>query len=156
MPSYRSNLEKDIAEDLKGMGARFEYEPLYIPFSRPKHYQPDFILPNGIVIEAKGYFRGRNRSQIRLVKETWPDLDIRFVFARPSNFIASAKQRRKREKRNRRKGKEPPNHTTYGDWCERRDIPWAELTVPLEWIQEEPNQASLDALEEIRQLPKNQ
>lgn len=134
---YRSKLEAGVGENLEGCGADFEYEPLYIPFSRPKHYQPDFILANGIVIEVKGYFKSSDRSKHLLVRDQYPDLDVRFVFARSNNRLS------KRSK------------TTYAQWCETKGFEYADTTVPLAWIKEDPNPDNLATLEHLRSLPKN-
>ena len=55
---YRSGLEDDISVDLKDRGVSFEYETLKIKWTllENKTYTPDFILPNGIIIESKGRF----------------------------------------------------------------------------------------------------
>ena len=43
-------------------------------------YKPDFILNNGIIVEAKGWFKPTDRVKHLLVQEQYPDLDIRFYF----------------------------------------------------------------------------
>ena len=55
---FRGTLEHGIAEDLKSKKAKFEYETIRIKWSYLTHrtYKPDFILSNGIIIEAKGFF----------------------------------------------------------------------------------------------------
>ena len=58
----------------------------YIQYEKPatKHkYTPDFVLPNGIIIEAKGIFEREDRQKHLLIKMQYPDLDIRFVFQNP-------------------------------------------------------------------------
>ena len=44
-------------------------------------YTPDFLLPNGIIIETKGRFTPEDRRKHLLIKKQHPDLDIRFVFS---------------------------------------------------------------------------
>jgi len=64
---YRSGLEDDIAKDLKDRGVEFEYETLRIDYLRPAkkaRYPPDFVLPNGIIIETKGTVRINNENCI--------------------------------------------------------------------------------------------
>jgi hypothetical protein len=113
------------------MDADFQYEPLSIPYSRPSRYTPDFILPNGIIIEVKGFFKSADRSKHLLIQEQWPQLDIRFVFGRSSNKIGKKSK------------------TTYAGWCRQKRFQCADLLVPVEWIQEPPNVESLAALAEI-------
>ena len=43
-------------------------------------YKPDFVLNNGIIIEAKGWFKARDRVKHLLIQEQYPELDIRFCF----------------------------------------------------------------------------
>lgn len=56
-------------------------------------YTPDFVLPNGIIVEAKdgeggyarqGFYRGSldaaARGKMCRIKKAYPNLDIRFVF----------------------------------------------------------------------------
>ena len=55
--SFRSGLEEAIADRLDEQGVKFTYEEEKIKYIRPAKnatYTPDFVLPNGIIIEAKG------------------------------------------------------------------------------------------------------
>ena len=100
--SFRSGLEEHVADQLDQLGVAFEYETLVIKFTRPEkmhRYTPDFILPNGIIIEAKGYFCSKDRQKHLLVKKQNPDLDIRFVFSNPNQKISKTSK------------------TTYAMWC---------------------------------------
>ena len=61
---YRSGLEERIAQELLEKGVEFEYESLSISYLRPAKkakYTPDFVLPNGIIIETKGRFLTADR-----------------------------------------------------------------------------------------------
>ena len=75
---YRSKFEEEIAKKLKGTRAR--NEKLVIPFYKIHTYKPDWVLPNGIIIEGKGRFTSYDRAKHLLIKEQQPNLDIRFVF----------------------------------------------------------------------------
>lgn len=124
---YRSGLEQRIAHDLERRGVTFAYETLKIPYQKkPSVYNPDFILPNSIIIEAKGRLTTADRVKMLLVKEQHPYLDIRFVFQRAHNKI--------------RKG----SKTTYAMWCDRHGFPWAEKLIPLRWIRESSKGRTLD------------
>ena len=50
-----------------------------IPYIVERNYNPDFILPNGIICEAKGYFKSADQRKHKLIKNS-PEKDIRFVF----------------------------------------------------------------------------
>ena len=116
---YRSGLEKCIAEELNLNGVKFKYETLKISYTKPAtphKYTPDFILPNGIIIEAKGLFSSADRKKHILVKEQHPDLDIRFVFS------------------NSRKKLYKGSNTLYADWCNRHGFLFADKEIPSDWI----------------------
>ena len=119
--SFRSGLEEHVADQLDQLGVAFEYETLVIKFTRPEkmhRYTPDFILPNGIIIEAKGYFGSKDRQKHLLVKKQNPDLDIRFVFSNPNQRISKTSK------------------TTYAKWCESKGFLYAKQTIPTTWLKE--------------------
>jgi hypothetical protein len=57
MAGYRSRLEERVARWLKLNGHQFEYETLKLNYTLSSVYTPDFIMPNGVILEAKGYFK---------------------------------------------------------------------------------------------------
>lgn len=115
---YRSGLEAQIANQLEASGVSFEYESKRIPYQRQSKYIPDFVLSNGIIIEAKGRLTQEDRSKMRLVKQQHPELDIRFVFSRASAKLSKA------------------SSTTYGEWCDKYGFPYAEKQIPKEWLND--------------------
>ncbi len=117
----RSGLESQVAAQLDSLGVKYSYESIKLGYEKPAslhHYTPDFILPNGLIIEAKGRFVTADRQKHKLIKEQHPDKDIRFVFS-------SSKQKI---------GKK--SSTTYGMWCERNGFKFSDRTIPVEWINE--------------------
>ena len=116
---YRSGLEDVISKDLKDRGVDFGYETVKINWKlvENKTYTPDFILPNGIIIESKGRFVPEDRKKHLRVREQNPDLDIRFVFSNSRNKI--------------RKG----SKTTYAMWCDKNNFLYADKRIPDEWIK---------------------
>jgi hypothetical protein len=104
-----------------------------VPFlvEETRHYVPDFILPNGIILELKGRWLTPDRKKHRLVHAQYPDLDIRFVFSRPQERIS--KQSR----------------TTYAKFCETQGWKYGGPTVPVEWVREKANVRSLRAIERL-------
>jgi hypothetical protein len=114
---FRSGLEKQIADLLTELGISYEYETTKISYTIPHNYTPDFVLPNHVVLEAKGYWDAADRRKMKAVKEQNPDLDIRMVFQSPYNKISKKSK------------------TTYAQWCERHDIPWTTWQeIPMEWL----------------------
>tara|TARA_R110000796_G_scaffold54007_2_gene126448 strand:- start:451 stop:831 length:381 start_codon:yes stop_codon:yes gene_type:complete len=116
---YRSGLEKRIADALTISKVKFQYETKKFKYVKVSNhtYTPDFILPNGIIIEAKGRFTSQDRKKHLLVKEQHPTLDIRFVF---SNSKAKLYKGAK---------------TTYGDWCTKNGYKYADKTIPKGWLK---------------------
>lgn len=120
---YRSSFEARIANDLKARGVDFRYEPFkisYVKPVKPSTYTPDYVLPNGIIVEAKGYFKSADRTKHVLVKKQNPELDIRFVFQNPNNRLSKTSK------------------TTYGQWATKNGFKYAATQIPEEWINEEP------------------
>lgn len=119
--SFRSGLEEHLANQLDGLGVSYEYEELVIKYTRPEkghRYTPDFVLPNGIIIEAKGRFLTRDRQKHLLVQKQHPELDIRFVFSNPNQRISKISK------------------TTYAKWCITNEFKYAKQTIPTDWIKE--------------------
>lgn len=135
---WRSGLEESVATSLKNRGVAFEYETLAIPFlqpQKPRKYTPDYILPNGIIIETKGQFVTSDRHKHLLVKEQYPDLDIRFVFSNDNQRISKQSQ------------------TTYAIWCASKGFPYAKKDVPQAWVDEPTNAKSLLAINQLKKNP---
>lgn len=124
-------------ENLTERGVRFEYEPFRIPFLqpvKPRHYTPDYVLlANGIIVETKGRFVTQDRQKHLLVKQQYPDLDIRFVFSRSSTRISKQSQ------------------TTYAAWCQHKGFLFADKVIPQRWIDEPPNRKSLAAIKLLKE-----
>lgn len=120
---YRSGLEEAVADNLKSKDVSYEYENKantikYTIPAKDHTYLPDFKLTNGIIIETKGRFMLADRKKHELINQQHPELDIRFVFSN-SNTRISKKSK-----------------TTYGMWCEKLGIPYADKAVPQSWIDE--------------------
>lgn len=125
LKSIKSGFERTLAAQLKAAKVPFEYESLKLPYSIDHTYHPDFILPNGIIIEAKGYFRPGDIAKMRAVKRAHPSLDIRFVFMYKDKRI-------------------PGQKTTHEQWAERHGFPYASEKIPETWLQETREQKGPD------------
>ena len=114
---YKSGLEEQVAKLLTGLGVTYEYESCKVPYTIQHHYHPDFILPNHVHLETKGYWSAPDRRKIAAVKRDNPELDLRMVFQAPFNKITKGSK------------------TTYAKWCEKHDIPWTSFhNIPLDWL----------------------
>jgi hypothetical protein len=81
-------------------------------------YTPDFVLPNGIIIETKGRFLTADRQKHQLIQEQHPELDIRFVFTSSKAKIS------------------PTSKTTVAEWCDKNGFKYADRFIPDEWLLE--------------------
>lgn len=122
---FRSEFELNFAKELEEQGVKWEYEPdKFEWYPEPRYYTPDFKItrPDGSVfyIETKGFFTASARTKMERVHAIHPDVDIRYLFMRASNKLSA-------------KAKKRP--TTYAMWCERRKLPWAEKSLPEEWLR---------------------
>lgn len=128
---YRSGLEETIGAQLKQAGTPYLYEGVRLPFIQPakrRTYTPDFLLPNGIIIETKGQFTSGDRQKHLYIQEQLPDLDLRFVFSRSKSRISKQSK------------------TTYAVWCDSKGFQYADLKIPQAWLREPVNRRSIDTL----------
>ena len=98
-------------------GIDYRYEAVTVEWiPEPRKYIPDFILPNGVIIEAKGRFKTEDRARHVAIREQHPELDIRFVFQYDNPI---------------RKGSD----TRYSDWCDKHGFLYAIGEIPEEWVE---------------------
>ena len=116
---FRSRFEEQLAKQLEAKKIDYRYEQDMIRYTKPltpSRYTPDFVLPNGIIIEAKGLFLASDRKKHLLVKEQYPHLDIRFVFQRANNRLSKQSK------------------TMYADWADKNGFLWADSSIPNAWL----------------------
>lgn len=117
---YRSGLEGKVAKQIRARtGEPANYESHVIRYTQPetlKRYTPDFVLPNGIIIETKGRFVTKDRQKHVLIKQQHPRLDIRFVFDNPRARISKT------------------SRTQYWMWCEKHGFFYAKGLIPDIWF----------------------
>jgi len=130
---FRSGFEKTIRKQLDEQKVKYKYEPCKIKWKRrvssgecgrcghSKVYQlcsytPDFVLGNGIWIEAKGKLDSRNRTKLKAIREQHPEIDLRLVFQR-DNIIKGTK-----------------NKTRYSEWASKLGFRFAIGSVPSAWL----------------------
>ena len=112
--------EAEVAKQLVKGKMPFTFEDKVVVFVEPantRKYIPDFMLSNGIIIEAKGRWTVHDRKKIILVIEQNPKLDLRMLFQRDQFLNKGSK-------------------TKYSVWCEKRGLKWAVGKVPDEWLKE--------------------
>ena len=116
-PKFRSKLEEKVATLLTELGVSYEYESTQVPYVIQHNYTPDFLLPNHVYLETKGYWDAADRRKILAVKRDNPLIDLRMVFQSPYNTISKKSK------------------TTYAKWCDKHEIPWtAYHEIPMDWL----------------------
>ena len=118
---FKSGLEERINRQLESNGIFNAYEKLKIKYTVPARnatYTPDWILPNGIIVESKGRFVVADRQKHLFIKAQHPELDIRFVFSNSKAKISKT------------------SSTTYALWCEQHGFLYADKEIPKEWMNE--------------------
>ena len=113
-----SRFEAEIKAEIEMNGFIGTDKVEKIPYQKDHKYIPDFQLPNGILIEVKGWFPPEDRSKMIAVKECNPDLDIRFIFLNANGKISK------------------DSKTTYGEWAEKHGFQYASRHLPIEWLYE--------------------
>ena len=132
---WRSGLEEKLGAQLQADGRPFRYEGLTGEYRVPvrvARYTPDFILHNGIVVESKGRWLTADRQKIRLIAEQFPALDLRMVFSNSRTRISKQSK------------------TTYAQYCDRIQIPYADKAIPPEWLEEPDSDIRWAAIKEFR------
>ncbi len=117
---YRSGLEHSVSIYLVEHKCKFRYESVKIEWEDLcyRTYTPDFILPNGIIIETKGRFLANDRRKHKAIQKQHPKLDIRFVF--------------ENSKRKLSKGAK----STYAQWCIKHGFRYYDRIIPEDWLKE--------------------
>jgi hypothetical protein len=115
---YRSKLEERVAADLHNKNVGFKYEDERISYEVVRNYKPDFQLPNGIYVEAKGWFKSEDQRKMRKLAEQYPDKDFRMLFQYANGKVQGSKM-------------------TNIEWCHKYNYKWCESVVPQEWINED-------------------
>lgn len=127
---FKSKLEEEFNKFLIKNKIKFGYENFKISYLKPEKaskYTPDFNCPTNakfrIIFETKGQFLTSDRKKHLLIKEQYPDLDIRFVFSNSKNKIGKKSK------------------TTYAKWCELKGFKYhciysTNKFLPDEWVKE--------------------
>jgi hypothetical protein len=114
---YRSRLEERLAHWFELNEIPFTYESITLPYTVAANYKPDFILENGVILEAKGYLKPGDRRKMLCVRDCNPDKDIRLVFQAPNNKLNK------------------DSSTTYSAWAEKHGFQWCHAhNIPMEWL----------------------
>lgn len=136
---FRSGLEVKVAQELDALEVPYSYEQYKLKYEVPARvatYTPDYVLPNGIIIETKGRFLTADRQKHLLVKNDHPGIDIRFVFSNANTRISKQSK------------------TTYAVWCMSHGFLFASKSIPTDWLEEAPTAARMEALKSLIPVTK--
>lgn len=114
---FRSKFEHRVATSLKERGLAFNYEGRALPYTLDFIYKPDFILPNGVIVETKGVFPPEDRRKMLAIKAQHPHLDVRICFQNADVKLSKA-----------------PRSLCYWQWAERHGFLWCEGHIPTTWF----------------------
>lgn len=120
MNKYKGGFEPQVARMLRKKKVKFKYEVDKLPYVVQKNYIPDFTIstPSGkIYLEAKGWLRPQDRTKLKAVKETNPDIDLRLIFGADNKINRYSKMR-------------------YSDWAKKNNIKFCIKEIPLEWFND--------------------
>jgi len=121
---FKSGLEDKIAKQISEAGHKVIYEKEkinYVQPSRQARYTPDFKLPKKggfFYVETKGRWVTDDRHKHLLIKDQFPEIDIRFVFQNQNAKLYKGSK------------------TTYAMYCERHGFIYANKLIPNEWFLE--------------------
>jgi hypothetical protein len=130
---FRSKFELGIAKQLKEAGIKYDYEKESFEYftkvrggicedcdgthTIQRHwYTPDFFLPNGLLIEAKGHFTASNRATLKAVRDSHDSIDLRLLFQSDNKISRNS-------------------GTRCSEWCEQHGFDYAIRTIPEEWYK---------------------
>ena len=119
---FRSGYEERVYNNALARKRKLDYEPAsaivrYVKPARRSRYIPDFVLPNGVIVETKGRLTATDRAKMLNVARDNPELDIRFLFQRANQRITRYK-----------------NSLTYGEWADKHSFRWSSGDeIPDEW-----------------------
>ena len=117
MAGMRSMGEVQCAANMDAAKIKYKYEEKILEYQHePQKYTPDFVLPNGMIVEFKGKMTAETRKKMLSIKRSNPELTIGIVFQYANNKLSAR-----------------PNSTRYWEWAESNGFLWSESYVPKAW-----------------------
>lgn len=99
------------------------YESARIEYVTSHTYTPDFLLTNGVAVEAKGLFTAQDRAKLLAIKRQHPGVIICLLFMRDQPI----------SKR--------PGSKFYGEWCDSHGFEWdVGEQIPKAWTKLKPKE----------------
>jgi len=111
---YKSKFEETFAAKYP----QLQYETNKLKYTVVHTYTPDWKINDTAFIETKGLWKAADRAKYLYIREQHPDVTIYMVFQNPNNKLNRVSK------------------TSYADYCEKHNIPWATIdTIPEEWFK---------------------
>lgn len=105
-------MELKFEEIIKDFQAEYDYEVTKISYTVPESnhiYTVDWTLINGLLVETKGYLSDhKERYKYVLLKQQYPEMDLRFVFDNPNKLCGGTKM-------------------THAKWAEKYGFPYCSI-----------------------------
>ena len=110
----------------KPISAIYEAATFEYPVEEVRCYTPDWVIRRKgnvakgrrfLYVEYKGVLDKVSRKKLKLVKKTYPKMDLRLIFQNASNKIYRGSK------------------TTYGKWADQHGFIWADNVLPPEWLK---------------------
>lgn len=112
-----------MSRQIEDAGLSVQYETDQITYTWPERqatYTPDFKLPKQggfFFIETKGRWDVDDRQKHLLIKDQYPDLDIRLCFLSDGRLYKGSP-------------------TRYSEYCERHGLRYCLKRIPEDWLRE--------------------
>jgi hypothetical protein len=115
---FRSNFEYMFSKELKKRKLKADYEPDKIKYEQPaviRTYCPDWKIKENVYIETKGIFSAADRKKLLNVQRCNPNITVYMLFMSARNTLSRTSK------------------TTYGDWCDKNGVVWADIRNTKKW-----------------------
>ena len=115
---YRSNFELSFAKRLTELKLKAQYESEKIYYVQPEKiriYHPDWTIGKNVYIETKGRFTASDRQKILYVMKSNLFCTIYLLFQNSKVTLSKVSK------------------TTYGDWCTKNGVLWADIRDEKTW-----------------------
>jgi Phage endonuclease I len=115
---YRSKFELDFSKKLKELKLKALYESEKIHYIQPEKrrtYNPDWTIGKNKYIEQKGRFTTSDRQKTLLVQLSNPNIKVYLIFQNSNITLSKV------------------SNTTYGMWCDKNGIEWADIKNVTKW-----------------------
>lgn len=115
---YRSNFELSFSKRLSELKLKVQYESEKIYYVQPEKirtYNPDWTIRKDVYIETKGRFTASDRQKILYVIKSNPKIKLYLLFQNSKVTLSKVSK------------------TTYGDWCTKNGILWADSKDEKTW-----------------------